>query len=154
MADPATIMIGMTLLSAGASISASRAQTRMNQRAAEAEAQRALIAANNAAAVGSVQKEAAYKKIGLAESRARALAAASGVAISEDYFAGFAEKAEEQGQYIDWQARQQGAAALDRGQLGMWQAEAGGEIARTQEVATLLGAGAQSYGIYDKYKGA
>ena len=153
MADPVTLAVGATLLSGAVGISASQAQQRMNKKAAEAEAQRAAIAAKNAAAVGSVRKAQSAEQYRLAESRARALAAASGTTVPESFFAKFDEKSMEQGQMIDWQSSNAASEALDKGNLGRWQAEATGEIAKTQQFATLLGTAASAGGMYYRYGG-
>ncbi len=153
MADPVTLAVGATLLSGATSIRASQAQQRVNVAAAEAEAQRAAIAAKNAAAVASVRKAESFDKFRLAESRARALGAASGTASPESFFAGFAEKATEQGQMIDWQASMAENEAQDRGSMARFQAEATGEIAKQQQLATLLGTAASAGGMYYRYGG-
>ena len=147
------VAIGATLLSGAMGISASQAQQKANKAAAEAEAQRAAIAAKNAAAVASVRKAETFDKFRMAESRARALGAASGTTIPESFFAGFAEKATEQGQMIDWQSSMAENEAEDRGAMARFQAEAAGEIAKTQQFATLLGTAASAGGMYYKYGG-
>lgn len=147
------LMVGATVLSTYAGVQTSRANAAAGKAAAAAEAQRAAIAANNAAAIASVQKGEVQRKIDLTLSRARALAAASGTVVPEEMFGAIAERGAEQRQLIDWQTRTQGAQMRDASAVRNWQADVGGNIARAQQIATVLGGAAQIAGIAYKHGG-
>lgn len=147
------VLVGATVLSTYMQVQALRANSEMMKRSAAAEAERAEIAAKNAAAAASVQQEQIQRKVDLTMSRARAVAAASGAQVPEDFFAKIAERGEEQKQLVGWESREAGRGLRDRGAMAQWNAAAQGRLSAVQQLATVVGGAAQLGGIAARYGG-
>ncbi len=150
-----TLTVASTLMSVAGGIS----QAKSMQGAAEANARNAAAAADanrkqldqQAGQEDAAGQHAALAKLRewrIRESRARALASASGATVDESFFSGFTEEGMKEAGYLTYQAGERATGLRYQGDVGVANTQNQNRenllFARSQSRATLLGAAAKA----------